>query len=86
MIGDKVGNIEINVVHEDNPVNNIDLTLLSDHLKVEKFSNKTNEKGNFTAVIQKITSTEPTQKISVAINFSEWLNLGTQDEFIRVNK
>lgn len=83
MIGDKVGNIDINVVHEDNPVNNIDLTLLSDHLKVEKFSNKTNEKGNFTAVIPKITSTEPVQKIAVAIDFSEWLNLGTQDEFIR---
>jgi hypothetical protein len=83
MIGDKVGNIDILAKHNDKPLKNINLNISSSILQVEKFSKTTDENGLFTAIVPKITSPEPNQKIYASINFENWINESTQDAFIK---
>jgi hypothetical protein len=83
MIGDKVGDIKIQVNHRDKALENIKLNITSPILEVEKFSQATDQDGKFIAIIPKITSTEPIQKMNVSIDFNDWINEATDDDFIK---
>ena len=52
-------------------------------MQVEKFSETTDENGIFTVIVPKITSAEAIQKMFVSINFEDWINESTSDEFIK---
>lgn len=83
MIGDKVGNINIEVKHKDKAIENVKLYINSPILEVERFSKTTDKNGIFTAIIPKVTSTEPIQKMNVSIDFTDWINEATNDAFIK---
>lgn len=83
MIGDKVGNINIEVKHKDKAIENVKLNINSPILEVERFSKTTDKNGIFTAIIPKVTSTEPIQKMNVSIDFTDWINEATNDAFIK---
>ena len=83
MIGDEVGDIKIQVNHNQQPLKNVKLNISSSIMQVEKFSETTDENGIFTVIVPKITSAEAIQKMFVSINFEDWINESTSDEFIK---
>lgn len=83
MIGDEVGDIKIQVNHKQQPLKNVKLNISSSIMQVEKFSETTDENGIFTVIVPKITSAEAIQKMFVSINFEDWINESTSDEFIK---
>jgi hypothetical protein len=83
MIGDEVGDIKIQVNHNQQPLKNVKLNISSSIMQVEKFSKTTDENGLFTVIVPKITSAEAIQKMFVSINFEDWINESTSDEFIK---
>ena len=83
MIGDEVGDIKIQVNHNQQPLKNVKLNISSSIMQVEKFSETTDETGIFTVIVPKITSAEAIQKMFVSINFEDWINESTSDEFIK---
>ena len=83
MIGNKVGELKFSVEFNKERIENIPLVFASEILDVQAFSNVTNEKGIFTAIIPKITTTEAIQKMQVGIDTELWLDEATQDKFIK---
>jgi hypothetical protein len=83
MIGDEVGDIKIQVNHNQQPLKNVKLNISSSIMQVEKFSKTTDENGLFTVIVPKITSAEAIQKMFVSINFEDWINESTSDAFIK---
>jgi len=83
MIGDEVGDIKIQVNHNQQPLKNVKLNISSSIMQVEKFSKTTDENGLFTVIVPKITSAEAIQKMFVSINFEDWINESTSDVFIK---
>jgi hypothetical protein len=83
MIGDEVGDIKIQVNHNQQPLKNVKLNISSSIMQVEKFSKTTDENGLFTVIVPKITSADAIQKMFVSINFEDWINESTSDAFIK---
>ena len=83
MIGNKVGELKFSVEFNKERIENIPLVFASEILDVQAFSNVTNEKGIFTAIIPKIKTTEAIQKMQVGIDTELWLDEATQDKFIK---
>lgn len=83
MVGDEVGNIKMGVQFKKEWQKNIPLFTSSKSFDVVNFSKLTDKEGVFISNIPKITSTEPTQKIEVGINFNDWISSYTSDDFIK---
>lgn len=83
MIGNSIPKIDIAVEYENNRLSNIPLMAVSSDLELNNFSKVTNENGIFTTSIPKIKSTQSVQKIEVGVNFQDWLDEGTDSEFIQ---
>ena len=83
MIGNKVGELKFSVEFNKERIENIPLVFASEIIDVQAFSNVTNEKGIFTAIIPKITANEAIQKMQVGIDTELWLDEATQDKFIK---
>lgn len=82
MVGHKLGDIRIAVEYQGERTANIPLILSSEILEVEAFSQATDEKGVFIAIVPRITSTEAVQKIEVGIDIAQWIAEATKDPFI----
>lgn len=83
MVGNKLGELKFAVEFNKTRVENIPLIFASDLLDVKPFSNVTDEKGLFLAIVPKISSTESVQKMQVALNIEDWLKEATTDKFIQ---
>ena len=83
MVGNKLGELKFAVEFNKTRVENIPLIFTSDLLDVKPFSNVTDEKGLFLAIVPKISSTESVQKMQVALNIEDWLKEATTDKFIQ---
>ena len=83
MVGNKLGELKFAVEFNKTRVENIPLTFASDLLDVKPFSNVTDEKGLFLAIVPKISSTESVQKMQVGLNIEDWLKEATTDKFIQ---
>ena len=83
MVGNKLGELKFAVEFNKTRVENIPLIFASDLLDVKPFSNVTDEKGLFLAIVPKISSTESVQKMQVGLNIEDWLKEATTDKFIQ---
>lgn len=83
MVGNKLGELKFAVEFNKTRVENIPLTFASDLLDVKPFSNATDEKGIFIAIVPKISRTESVQKMQVGLNIEDWLKEATTDKFIQ---
>jgi len=83
MVGNKLGELKFAVEFNKTRVENIPLIFASDILDIKPFSNVTDEKGLFIAIVPKISSTESVQKMQVGLNIEAWLKEATTDKFIQ---
>lgn len=83
MLGNKLGELKFAVEFNEDRVDNIPLVFVSDIIDVTPFSSATDERGIFTAIVPKITSTESVQKMQIGLDIEQWLQEATQDKFIK---
>lgn len=83
MIGNSVDKIKLAVQYKDDRLAEIPLITSSSSLELNNLSQETDTNGVFMTSVPKIKSTETFQKIEVGIDFQNWLDAGSESDFIK---
>ena len=83
MIGNSVDKIKLAVQYKDDRLAEIPLITSSSSLELNNLSQETDTNGVFMTSVPKIKSTETFQKIEVGIDFQNWLDVGSESDFIK---
>jgi hypothetical protein len=83
MIGNSVNKIKLAVQYKDDRLAEIPLITSSSSLELNNLSQETDTNGVFMTSVPKIKSTETFQKIEVGIDFQNWLDAGSESDFIK---
>tara|TARA_Y100000385_G_C13101500_1_gene644816 strand:+ start:1642 stop:3003 length:1362 start_codon:yes stop_codon:yes gene_type:complete len=83
MIGNSVDKIKLAVQYKDDRLAEIPLITSSSSLELNNLSQETDTNGIFMTSVPKIKSTETFQKIEVGIDFQNWLDAGSESDFIK---
>jgi hypothetical protein len=83
LIGNSVDKIKLAVQYEDKRLAEIPLITTSSSLELNNISQETDTNGIFITSVPKIKSTETFQKIEVGIDFQDWLDAGSESDFIK---
>ena len=83
MIGNSVDKIKLAVQYKDDRLAEIPLITSSSSLELNNLSQETDTNGVFMTSVPKIKSPETFQKIEVGIDFQNWLDAGSESDFIK---